>query len=162
MQERPSRDIEPADYPDFNQIALTKHNGLQKYESSLLIQVRTGKIGLRAFLHSRRVPGVTSPGCECGAGRETALHLILECRDTIAQRWDLMEALGTATPTDRSSLTEATKSHTTGGEIVRWLLKLGRLREFRLAIRLAQDNSTVEDIEREAAMRGGAAAGSRG
>ena len=66
-------------------------------------------------------------------------------------------------PTDRSSLAEATKSHTTGGEfIVRWLFKLGRLREFRLAIRLAQDNSTVEDIEREAAMRGGAAAGSWG
>ena len=89
---------------------------LQKHESSLLVQIRTGKIGLRAFLHSRRVPGVTSPGCECGAGRETALHLILECRDTISQRWDLMEALEAATPTDRSSLAEATKSGTTGGE----------------------------------------------
>ena len=73
-----------------------------------------------------------------------------------------MEALGTATPTDRSSLAEATKSGTTGGELVRWLLKLGRLKEFRLAIRLAQDSSMEEDIEGEAAMRGSAAAGSRG
>ena len=73
-----------------------------------------------------------------------------------------MEALGAATPTDRGSLTGATKNGTTGGEIVRWLLKLGRLREFRLAIRLAQDSSEVEDVEREAAMRGGAAARSGG
>ena len=73
-----------------------------------------------------------------------------------------METLGSAAPTDRSSLAEATKSCTTSGELVRWLLRLGRLREFRLAIRLAQDNGTVEDIEREAAMRGSAAAGSWG
>ena len=159
MQECPSRDIEPADYQDFSHTALAKHAGLQKHESSLLVQIRTGKIGLKAFLHSRRVPGVTSPGCECGAGRETALHLILECRDTTSQRWDLMEALGAATPTDRSSLAEATKNGNTGREIVRWLLRLGRLREFRLAIRLAQDSSKVEDIEREAVMCRGAAAG---
>ena len=73
-----------------------------------------------------------------------------------------MEVLGAATPIDRSSLAEATKNGNTGGEIVRWLLKLGRLREFRLAIRLAQDSSEVEDVEREAAMHGGAAAGSWG
>ena len=73
-----------------------------------------------------------------------------------------METLGAATPTDRSSLAEATKSRTTGGEIVRWLLKLGRLKEFRLAIRLAQDNGAEEDVEREAAMCGSAAAGSWG
>ena len=105
---------------------------------------------------------MTSPGCECGAGRETALHLILECRDTTSQRWDLMEALGAATPMDRSSLAEATKNGNTGREIVRWLLRLDRLREFRLAIRLAQDSSEVEDVKREAAMCGGAAAGSWG
>ena len=73
-----------------------------------------------------------------------------------------MEALGSATPIDQSSLAEAIKSCTTGGELVRWLLKLGRLREFRLAIRLAQDSSMEEDIEGEAAMHRSAAAGLRG
>ena len=102
---------------------------------------------------------MTSLDCGCGAGRETALHLILDCQDTTAERWDLVETLGATIPMDRNSLAEATKNCTTGGGIVRWLLKLGRLKEFRLAIRLAQDSSTVEDIEREAAMRGGAAAG---
>ena len=162
MQERPSRDIEPANYPDFSHTGLTKHAGLQKHKSSLLVQIQTGKIGLRAFLHSRRVPGVSSPCCECGAGRETALHLILECRDTASQRWDLMEALGAATPIDRSSLAEAMKNSTTGGEIVWWLLRLGRLREFRLAIRLAQDSSAVEDVERERLRCAGAPQQGRG
>ena len=80
---------------------------------------------------------MTSLGYKYRAGREIALHLILECRNIILQRWDLIEVLGAATPIDRSSLAEATKNSNTGGEIVWWLLKLGRLREFRLAIRLA-------------------------
>ena len=37
MQKCLGRDIEPADYPDFRQIALTKYSGLQKYKSLLLI-----------------------------------------------------------------------------------------------------------------------------
>ena len=39
MQERPSRGIEPAGYPDFSHTALTKYAGLQKHESLLLIQI---------------------------------------------------------------------------------------------------------------------------
>jgi hypothetical protein len=162
MSNRPGRDIEPADHPDFTQEALAKHIGLRKHESSLLVQIRTGKVGLRAFLHSRRVPDVTSPGCQCGAGRETALHILTECRDTEAQRADLRAALGSAAFGNRISLAEATSNNYTGGVIVRWLLKQGRLKEFRLAIRLAQDSSVTEDFEREAAMRTGAAAGSLG
>ena len=37
MQECPSHDIKPADYPDFSHIALTKYTGLQKHESLLLV-----------------------------------------------------------------------------------------------------------------------------
>jgi hypothetical protein len=109
---------------------------------------------------------VASPDCDCGGGRDTVLHLITEYRDITTQRQDLRKALGSAIPTNRSSLTEATKSGTTGGELVHWLLKLGRLREFRLAIRLvirlAQDNSPDKDVKREAAMHGSVIAGSRG
>ena len=39
MQECPSRDFEPADYLDFSHTALAKYTGLQKYESSLLVQI---------------------------------------------------------------------------------------------------------------------------
>ena len=79
MLERPGRDVEPADYPDFTQATLAKNSGLQKHESSLLVQIRTGKVGLRALLYSRGVPDVTSPGCDYGAGKETVIHLLAEC-----------------------------------------------------------------------------------
>ena len=51
---------------------------LSKAMSSLLVQIRTGKIGLRAFLFKRRVPEVTTPYCRCGLARETFEHIVLE------------------------------------------------------------------------------------
>src|ERR1700684_949520 len=50
---------EPADEPPTKE-RLKLHDELQKAESSLLVQMRTGKIGLRAFLFERRTPGA---GC---------------------------------------------------------------------------------------------------
>ena len=38
------------------------HQDLRKAESSLAIQLRTGKIGFGALLHARRVPDIISPG----------------------------------------------------------------------------------------------------
>ena len=38
------------------------------------IQMRTGRIRLRAFLFERRVPDVMTPVCACGDGREKARH----------------------------------------------------------------------------------------
>ena len=59
---------------------LRLHEGLSKRESALLVQMRTEKIGLNDFLFSRRVPGITSPRCECGERRQTVVHVLLRCR----------------------------------------------------------------------------------
>ena len=40
---------------------LKLHKGLYKAESSIFVQARTGKIGLRDFLFKRRVLGFDSP-----------------------------------------------------------------------------------------------------
>src|SRR5436190_13930238 len=66
MARQPGHDMELADQPEFMREALTRHAGLRKHESSVLTQMRTGKIGLRAFLYARRVPEVESPLCQCG------------------------------------------------------------------------------------------------
>src|SRR5216117_4594453 len=83
----------PADHePEFEEgKSLEKNNGLRKHESSVLIQMRTRKIGLRAFLHQRRVPGVLTPGCSCGDAPETPEHLLLSCRKTAGERRELPE-----------------------------------------------------------------------
>ena len=51
---------------------------LTKAESSLLTQVRTGYIGVNAYLSRRGV--VESPECQCGAAEETAAHVFLLVR----------------------------------------------------------------------------------
>jgi hypothetical protein len=58
---------------------LSLHQGLHKAESSLLVQLRTGKIGLRDFLHNIGVPEVTSAACTCGHERETPKHVTIFC-----------------------------------------------------------------------------------
>ncbi|KAL6165128.1 hypothetical protein ACJQWK_08372 [Exserohilum turcicum] len=49
-------------------------------QSALLVQLRTEKIGLRDFLFTQRVPGVTSSRCQCGERRQTVAHILLHCR----------------------------------------------------------------------------------
>ena len=58
---------------------LQLHEGLSKRESSLLVQLRTGKIGLNDFLFTRKVPDITSPNCPCGERRQTVAHVLLQC-----------------------------------------------------------------------------------
>lgn len=54
------------------------HKGLQKDLSSLVVQMRTGKIGLREFLYERRIPAVGHKGCDlCGGGEQTIHHMLL-------------------------------------------------------------------------------------
>lgn len=59
---------------------LRLHENRSKRNSSLLIQMRTEKIGLRDFLYQRGVPEVTDPQCICGEGRQTVMHALTRCR----------------------------------------------------------------------------------
>jgi hypothetical protein len=54
--------------------------------STILILLRTGKIGLRAFLFGMKVPGIEDPQCECQQGEETVQHYLLECTKWNQQR----------------------------------------------------------------------------
>ena len=77
VRRRPRRHKEAADTPLFTEEAVRRHDGLRKAESSVLVQARTGKIGLRDFLFQRRVPDTVTPLCSCSSGeRETAEHLV--------------------------------------------------------------------------------------
>ena len=55
------------------------HDKLPKWVSSLMVQMRTGKIGLRKFLYERKVPNVEDARCGCRRGEETVRHVLTEC-----------------------------------------------------------------------------------
>jgi ribonuclease HI len=59
---------------------LRLHEKRSKRHSSLLIQMRTEKIGLKDFLYQRGVPEITNPQCACGEGRQTVMHVLMRCR----------------------------------------------------------------------------------
>ena len=110
---------------------LKLHDGLQKAESSMLVQVRTGSIGLRKHLYRRRVPGFTTAQCPCGGGEETPRHMALFCEQEASRRNRLRPASGR--PVTYGWLTGSPK----GAKVFsKWMIKSGRLGQFSLARQL--------------------------
>ena len=136
----PGRALEPADATArFDASIMNRHRSrdpaweLSKAKSTLLVQARTGKIGLRGFLFTRRVPEVVTPVCRCGMARETFEHLVLECNGAAdkPQPW----------PDDGAELLEWLDDVEKAAIVVGWVLGLGRLNEFRLAVELENENN---------------------
>ena len=90
----------------------------------MLFQARTGRIGLRRFLASARVPGV-SEECLCKQGKETAEHVLLHCGDTPQRAW------GRGVPFQKLVSEPAL-----AGQAARHLIQGGRLDQFSVASRL--------------------------
>jgi hypothetical protein len=122
------RQTVPEDTPP-NRAVLKLHSGLRKAESSVLVQARTGRIGLAKFLHKRKVPGVLSAQCRCGAGEETPRHMALFCTEEAGRRQGLR--------TD-GSINCQQLIGTNGGakKLAEWMICSGRLGQFSLAKRL--------------------------
>jgi hypothetical protein len=110
---------------------LRLHNKLYKAESALLIQARTGRIGLARFLHSRKVPGVLTAQCQCRAGEETPRHMALFCTQETDRRSQLMDRNGR-----KWSYPQLIGANETAKAFVRWMMFSGRLGQFMLAKRL--------------------------
>ena len=56
---------------------LELHRSLDKALSSVIIQMRTGRIGLHDY--SRNVPDISSPNCICSLKTQTIPHILLAC-----------------------------------------------------------------------------------
>src|ERR1700716_4174343 len=56
---------------------LQLHKGLKKVESSILIQLRIGQIGLNSFLNKAKVLRYKSEQCSCKRGSETPRHVLI-------------------------------------------------------------------------------------
>ena len=67
--------------------AITKRNTVVT-----LVRLRTGHFGLNHYLHRFKIK--KSPYCECGYGKETVEHYLLECRKYNEQRKTLRKEVG--------------------------------------------------------------------
>ncbi|EAQ82861.1 hypothetical protein CHGG_11113 [Chaetomium globosum CBS 148.51] len=133
---RPADDFDHQQETLFRNETLRRHDGLSKAKSSLLIQIRTGAIGLRDFLFTRGVPEVLTPACECGEGRETAEHLVVWClAPPLTRRW---ERTGIRTRRDFYSVLHGINPTTArlARRVLDWLMDSGKLPMYNLARRL--------------------------
>ncbi|EAQ86813.1 hypothetical protein CHGG_08066 [Chaetomium globosum CBS 148.51] len=133
---RPADDFDHQRETIFRNETLRRHDGLSKAKSSLLIQIRTGAIGLRDFLFARGVPEVLTPACECGEGRETAEHLVVWClAPPLTRRW---ERTGIRTRRDFYSVLHGINPTTArlARRVLDWLMDSGKLPMYSLARRL--------------------------
>ena len=107
-----------------NNTSLKLYKELKKAESSVLFQARTGRIGLRKFLASARVPEIESGECLCRGGLETVEHVLLYC-DNTPRAWSRGAQFGRLVSEPESS-----------AKVARQLIQSGKLGQFSLANRL--------------------------
>lgn len=106
---------------------LRLHEKRSKRHSSLLIQMRTEKIGLRDFLYQRGVPDIAHPRCACGEGRETVMHVLMRCRRfKDLRRQELLGIPG------RSDLRAILNEHKAATKAINFIEKTQILGQFRI------------------------------
>ena len=61
---------------------LTLYKATHWLISSIIIQLRTSRIGLRDFLHEKKVSGFKDPQCPCGQGGRTVPYILISGRNS--------------------------------------------------------------------------------
>jgi hypothetical protein len=118
----------PEDTPPSRGV-LKLHSRLRKAENSVLVQARTGRIRLAKFLYNRKVPGVLTAQCRCGAGEETPPHMALFCTGEAGRRQHLRTG-------GRIDYQQLLGTNSGAKRIAEWMIRSGRLGQFSLARRL--------------------------
>lgn len=106
------------------------HKGLCKTASSLIVQMRTEKIGLKKLLHSRRVPGFDSPECR---RMQSAKHVLIECRMHAGKRNRTWEEDGRKAAFGRICWEEMLTHPKVAKEAAHFMNSLGLIDQFRSA-----------------------------
>lgn len=98
---------------------------MTRKQSSVIIQARTGKIGLRSYLYS--INAESSRECPCGQGPQTVEHVLLCCpefKDLREEMWNGKRV---------TNLTRLLGDPDTAKRAANLLLATGELSQFRHA-----------------------------
>jgi hypothetical protein len=129
-----SRQANPANLkPHRDRLKL--HDGLRKEESALLVQMRTGKVGLRSFLFHRQVPEVITPICRCGQGEETPAHIAAYCTTENTARAQLPFTMRTY-----GDFAMAVNDPSKAACLTRWMMRRNRISSYRVAVDIAESD----------------------
>jgi hypothetical protein len=111
---------------------LQLYNSLPKSHSSVLLRRRTGRIGLKKFLHKI---GVAETGeWDCGLGLQSPIHVLMQCPLRIELRREMFEGIGRRY-TDFNALISEPKA---ARYVAKFMLRAGLLTQFK-AVELAGD-----------------------
>src|SRR6185312_11939767 len=102
--------------------------------------MRTGKIGLNAFLYYRKVPGFETSSCIYGSGLQTPKHLFTNYTDP---RSHSLTAIGY---TSISEARAGLSSPQTAGKMAKNLLQSGWLKEFQLSEKLRLEEGLADAL----------------
>ena len=101
---------------------LKLHQGRKKWQSALLIQMRTEKIGLRNHLWRRRVPEFDNTTCGFG---QTVAHILIKCRKLRNLRREELSRIG------RPDLRAILNEHKLATKAIRFMERTQILGQFR-------------------------------
>jgi hypothetical protein len=115
-----------------NKCLLRVYRGLRKALSSVMVQMRTGRISLSGFL--AKIGIHESARCGCDEGIQTTKHVLLECefyRDIRGEMLDKVRKLrlpGTGSHLDYATLVSEPKA---ARYVAEFMIKTGLLNQFR-------------------------------
>jgi hypothetical protein len=124
-------------FPDPGHVCPKLYQKLTRAQASLLVQLRSEKVGFNAFLAMQQVPDKT-PQCDCGWHSQTPRHIVISC-PRLAGR-DLMWL--NAGTTDYNT---ALGSQRGAAAVTTWLMGTGMLEQYRVANRL--ENAAMPYME---------------
>ncbi len=108
--------------------------------------MRTGKIGLKAFLHRRNIPDMETLFYNCNQVPETATHLAIEYQETTEERRRLSIEI-TVPICIRYDFDFVLKDLLMAGKVAKWMLRLRYLYQYRLVIYIGGESEELQKTE---------------
>jgi hypothetical protein len=118
------------------------YKNMPKHEALILMQARTGCMGIAEFLFRRHVPDMPSPLYNCGHAPETSEHVLLRCSGTEDDKQEIRQKIAPIALRTRKDLAQLTIKYPK--LTAEWLLRTGRFSLYDKAQQLQEEWETAE------------------